>query len=124
MARDGLRILGVAKAAFHGESLRSDPHSYQFELIGLVGLADPVRKEVAPAIQECYAAGIRVVMITGDFAGTAQSIADQVGLVSQEKVITGPELDRMNDEDLRRRVASTNIFARVVPAQKLPLVEA
>src|SRR5581483_5617210 len=76
------------------------------------------------AIQECHAAGICVVMITGDFAGTARSIAGQVGLVGKEKVITGPELDRMDSEELRRRVASTNIYARVVPEQKLRLIEA
>jgi Ca2+-transporting ATPase len=63
-------------------------------------------------------------MITGDFAGTAQSIAAEVGLVSREGVIAGPELDRMNEEELRHRVASTNIFARVVPEQKLRLIEA
>ena len=124
MAREGLRILGVAKARFQGEPLPDDPHVFPFEFLGLVGLADPVRNEVAAVIQECYRAGIRVVMITGDFAGTAQSIAGQVGLVSREGVITGPELDRMNDEELRRRVASTNIFARVVPGQKLRLIEA
>ena len=124
MAREGLRILGVAKAGFHGESLPDDPHAFHFEFLGLVGLADPVRNEVAAAIEECYAAGIRVVMITGDFAGTAQSIARQVGLRSPENVITGPELGHMNEDELRRRVASTNIFARVVPAQKLRLIEA
>jgi Ca2+-transporting ATPase len=123
MAREGLRILGVAKARFHGESLPGDPHAFRFEFLGLVGLADPVRHEVAAAIEECYAAGIRVVMITGDFAGTAQSIAGQVGLRSPEKVITGPELDHLNDEELRRLVAATNIFARVVPEQKLRLIE-
>lgn len=124
MAREGLRILGVAKARFHGEPLPGDPHVFHFEFLGLVGLADPVRTEVAAAIEECYRAGIRVVMITGDFAGTAQSIAGQVGLVSREGVITGPELDHMSVEELRRRVASTNIFARVVPEQKLRLIEA
>ena len=124
MAREGLRILGVAKAGFHGESLPSDPRVFSFAFLGLVGLADPVRDEVPAAIQECHAAGIRVVMITGDFAGTARSIAGQVGLVGKEKVITGPELDRMDSEELRRRVASTNIYARVVPEQKLRLIEA
>jgi P-type Ca2+ transporter type 2C len=124
MAREGLRILGAAKAQFYGEALPDDPHGFQFEFLGLVGLADPVRNEVPAAIQECYAAGIRVVMITGDFAGTAQNIAGRVGLVGQEMVITCPDLERMNDEELRRRITSTNIFARVVPEQKLRLIEA
>ena len=76
------------------------------------------------AIAECYTAGLRVIMITGDYPGTAQSIARQIGLAHPDQVITGPELDAMSDEDLTRRIPSVNIFARVVPEQKLRLVNA
>jgi Ca2+-transporting ATPase len=79
---------------------------------------------VPAAIKECYTAGIRVIMITGDYPATAQNIGRQIGLKSPEEVITGPELDKMSDEDLRRRIASANVFARVVPEQKLRIVNA
>ncbi|HET7640647.1 MAG TPA: cation-translocating P-type ATPase, partial [Ktedonobacteraceae bacterium] len=91
---------------------------------GLVGLADPVRPLVANAVEECYTAGIRVVMITGDYPGTARNIARQIGLKPQDEYITGPELDAMNDTELQERIKTVNIFARVVPEQKLRLVNA
>ena len=124
MAAEGLRILAVARADFGNGALPADPHEFEFKFLGMVGFADPVRPDVANAVQECYAAGIRVVMITGDFAGTAQSIARQIQLQGSERAITGPELDRMDEATLRREVRSTNIFARVVPEQKLRLIEA
>jgi P-type Ca2+ transporter type 2C len=83
-----------------------------------------VRPTVAAALRDCYRAGIRMVMITGDYPGTARSIARQIGLAHPEEVITGPELDGMNEKDLQGRVKTVNIFARVVPEQKLRLVQA
>ena len=124
MANEGLRILAVARAEFRGDVLPEDPHAYQFHLLGLVGLADPIRPEVPAAIQECRTAGIRVVMITGDFAGTARSIARQAGLNEGERVLTGPELEKLSDAELESIVKTVNVFARVVPEQKLRLVEA
>jgi Ca2+-transporting ATPase len=79
---------------------------------------------VPEAVRKCYTAGMRVVMITGDYPGTAQNIARQIGLVPNDMFITGPELDSMDDEELRRRIKTVNIFARVVPEQKLRLVKA
>lgn len=124
MASEGLRILAVARARFGNGVLPEDPHGFEFKFLGLAGLADPVRPEIANAVQECYRAGIRVVMITGDFAGTAQSIARQIRLRESERALTGPDLDRMDDTTLRREVSRVNIFARVVPEQKLRLIEA
>lgn len=124
MAADGLRILAVAKAGFGNDVLPEDPHEFGFSFLGLIALADPVRPEIANAVRECYTAGIRVVMITGDFAGTAQSIARQIQLRESERALTGPDLSRMDDETLRREVGRFNIFARVVPEQKLRLIEA
>ncbi len=124
MAGRGLRVLGVAKAHHAGTELPSSQHEFDFQFLGLVGLADPVRPNVPNAIQECYAAGIRVIMITGDYPGTARNIARQIGLRQADQVITGPELDRMDEEELRHCAGSVNIFARVVPEQKLLLVNA
>jgi Ca2+-transporting ATPase len=124
MANQGLRVLGVAKANFSSRALPEIQHDFTFTFLGLVGLADPIRPTVPNAIRECYTAGIRVVMITGDYPGTAQSIARQIGLKSADNVITGPELDRMSDQELQGRIRDVDIFARVVPEQKLRLVNA
>lgn len=125
MADDGLRVLGVARASFQQSSvLPSEQHDFAFEFIGLIGLADPVRPMVASAVQECYTAGIRVAMITGDYPGTALNIARQIGLKPADTSITGPQLDAMDDITLQERMQTVNIFARVVPEQKLRLVNA
>jgi Ca2+-transporting ATPase len=124
MANDGLRILGVAKSYFRITELPGEQHDFTFEFLGLVGLSDPVRPGVAEAVKECYAAGIRVVMITGDYAGTAAHIAREIGLQPVDQTITGPELDGMDEGELQRRIKRVNIFARVVPEQKLRIVNA
>ncbi|MCX5769480.1 MAG: cation-translocating P-type ATPase, partial [Candidatus Hydrogenedentes bacterium] len=133
MAREGLRVLAVAKALFfvevplpdaEQETTREAQHDFDFQFLGLIGLADPLRPTVPAAIQQCYRAGMRVVMITGDYAETALNIARQIGLKPADKVITGPELDAMDDAELRERVRATSVYARVVPEQKLRLVSA
>src|SRR5579864_335936 len=124
MADRGLRVLGVARAYFHESELPRQQHDFDSEFLGLIGLADPVRPGVPLAVEECHSAGIQVAMITGDYAGTAVNIAREIGLKNPEQVITGSELDSMEDEELQRRVRTTNIFARVVPEQKLRLVRA
>jgi len=124
MAGEGLRVLGVAKAYFQKAPLPGEQHDFKFEFLGLVGLEDPIRPRVPGALQDCHTAGIRVVMITGDYPGTAQNIAHQIGLTPLDQVITGAELDQMSDADLQARVQRVNIFARVMPEQKLRLVNA
>ncbi|HEU5347461.1 MAG TPA: HAD-IC family P-type ATPase, partial [Ktedonobacterales bacterium] len=124
MVKDGLRVLGVARARHDSPMLPGWPDGFAFQLVGLIGLADPIRPEVPAAVQECYDAGVRVVMITGDYPGTAQAIARQIGLRDPEYVITGPMLRELDDATLRERIQTTNIFARVAPEQKLRLVEA
>jgi len=124
MAGEGLRVLGVARARTGAGELPQAPEEFAFEWLGLVGLADPVRPTVKAALAECYAAGIRVVMITGDYPVTAQAIARSIGLKSPDQVVTGPEISTLSDDELAKRVAGVNIFARVVPEQKLRLVEA
>jgi len=124
MADEGLRVLGVAKAVFKPVILPEKQHDFEFSFEGLIGLADPIREQVPSAIKECYQAGVRVIMITGDYPGTAKNIATQIGLKNILDIITGPELDSMNDSELEIRVKNTNIFARVVPEQKLRIVNA
>ena len=102
MAQDGLRVLGVAKGVFGQQTLPGEQHDFTFEFLGLVGLADPVRPTVPAAVQECYTAGIRVVMITGDHPTTAKSIARQAGIKPVDEIITGPELEK-----IRRRGTAT-----------------
>jgi Ca2+-transporting ATPase len=124
LAHNGLRVIGVAKAEFTAASLPGEQHDFPFRFLGLIGLADPVRPHVQGAIRECYDAGVRVVMITGDYAGTAQNIAQQIGLAPCDMVLTGQELDALGDEELKMRIRDVNIFARVVPEQKLRIVNA
>ncbi|PKL40431.1 MAG: ATPase [Spirochaetae bacterium HGW-Spirochaetae-1] len=124
LAEEGLRVLGVAKALLTKSSLPENQHDFDFEFIGLVGLADPIRETVPPAIEECYKAGIRVVMITGDYPVTAQNIGMQIGLRNTDQIITGAELEAMDPAELKERIGTANIFARVVPEQKLLIVNA
>ena len=125
MAEEGLRVLAVAKSYFkEKDNLPRIQHDFVFEFIGLIGLEDPIRPTVPDAVRLCYDAGIKVAMITGDYPKTAQNIARQIGLKNPSEVITGPELEKMDPAQLQERVKSVNIFARVVPEQKLLLVNA
>jgi P-type Ca2+ transporter type 2C len=125
LALKGRRVLGVARARFRRDtSLPEGQHDFDFEFLGLLGLSDPVRPGVPEAIAECSKAGIRVIMITGDYPGTAQSIAREIGIQNASEVISGPELDQMSQEDLADRIKRVNLFARMVPEQKLRLVQA
>lgn len=124
MADRGLRVLGVARAEFAPPDLPAGQHDFQFQFLGLLGLADPIRPEVPSAVRECYEAGIRVIMITGDYPGTARNIARQIGLKPADDIITGTELEAMTDAELRERLKTACIFARSVPEQKLRIVEA
>jgi Ca2+-transporting ATPase len=123
MAADGLRVLGVARARFGGVELPVHPSGFAFEYLGLVGLADPIRASVPAAVAECRSAGIRVVMITGDYPATARAIASQAGLESSQ-IITGEELERYSDADLATHVQEVTVFARIMPEQKLRIVTA
>ncbi len=125
LARDGLRVLGVAQArGLPAGPLPDRQEEFPFSLLGLVGLSDPVRPSAPKAIQECRRAGIRVVMITGDYPETARQIGRQIGLEPLDRVLTGPELDGLDDAAFRDRVREVNIYARIVPEQKLRLVNA
>ena len=124
MAARGRRVLGVAHARFQGVDFPRDPTGFRFEFVGLIALADPIRPAVPGAIRECYDAGMRVLMMTGDHAGTALAIAREIGLESPGGVLTGEELEQLSAAQLRQRIARVSIFARVLPEQKLRLVQA
>ena len=124
MAAEGFRGLGVARAAFDAPALPGGQHDFAFGFLGLLGFSDPVRATVPEAVRECHAAGIRVVMITGDYPATALHIAREIGLPEGGRVIAGPELQKMSDAELAAVIGETHIFARVVPEQKLRIVDA
>lgn len=124
LAAKGLRVLGVAKATIQVQGLPEKQHDFDFEFIGLIGLSDPIRKNVKQAVAECYKAGIRVIMITGDYPVTAMHIASEIGLNNPKECITGQDLEEMSEDDLRERIKGINVFARVIPEQKLKIVNA
>ena len=124
LAVSGQRMLGVAVANWGKDSLPESPEAFAFEFTGLLGFEDPIRSEVPKSIHECYQAGIRTIMITGDHATTALSIAEQAGIKTEGNVITGNELETMDSKALRNRIANTNVFARIIPEQKLLIVKA
>jgi len=121
LAGQGMRVLGVARA--RAQKLPGIQHDFDFAFVGLVGFADPIRPEVPAAIAQCADAGIRVIMITGDYPATAQHIAAQIGLPKGD-LITGSQLAAMSEAELGRRVSAVTLFARVVPEQKLRIVQA
>jgi Ca2+-transporting ATPase len=123
MAAQGLRVLGVAQARFAGEQWPAIEHDFEFEFIGLLGLADPLRAEIPEAVAQCRSAGIRVVMITGDYPATARAIAAQAQLDAGE-VLTGDELAGLSDAALQARLQTVNVCARIAPTQKLRIVQA
>ena len=124
MASEGLRVLGVAKSSIQESLLPEIQHDFNFEFVGLIGLSDPVRPEVPQAVNECRQAGIRVIMITGDYPVTAQNIAKEIGLRNFSECITGAELLEMKEDVLCEKIKTIDVFARVVPEQKLKIVNA
>ena len=124
LGAEGLRVLGVAGARHEGAAWPESQRGFHFNYLGLVAMVDPLRPTVGRAIAECTSAGIRVVMITGDYPVTASAIARAAGLPNAGDVVTGPQLAAMSDAELAARLPSATVFARMVPAQKLRLVQA
>lgn len=123
LAHQGFRVLAVAEALFENETLPDSQHEFEFNFLGIIGLEDPIRPEVPQAIKECHNAGIKVIMITGDFPVTAKSIGQQIGLQNLE-VLTGDDLTKLTEKELQSKMKTTQLFARVLPDQKLRIVEA
>ncbi|HAW57712.1 MAG TPA: ATPase [Bacteroidales bacterium] len=124
MASKGLRVIGVARSKINNENLPIQQHDFDFEFLGLIGLRDPIRENIPQAIDECHKAGIRVIMITGDYPITAINIGKEIGLKNPELFLTGQDIEKLTEEELSERIRKVNIFARVVPEQKLKIVNA
>jgi Ca2+-transporting ATPase len=126
MAREGIRVLAVARSApidaAQLDKLPESARGFAFEYLGLVGFSDPLRSNVPAAVAECKSAGIRVIMITGDYPLTAGAMGRQAGL-DGDRVLSGEDIEKLTDEDLANQLATTSIFARIRPAQKLRIVE-
>jgi Ca2+-transporting ATPase len=123
MASRGLRVLGVARAAHQGERLPDSQREFKFRFLGLVGLADPLRSDVPAAVRECRSAGIRIIMITGDYPETARAIAQQAGIDASD-VLIGDAIEHLSDGELAQRAKCTGVFSRIMPEQKLRIVQA
>jgi len=125
MSEQGLRVIAMAKMLLKDENTVPDTlDGCCLDFCGLVGLADPPRESVKADIQKCVRAGVRVVMITGDNGNTASSIAKQIGMPNNDRIITGDELNKMSDEMLRDKVRKVSIFSRVIPEHKMRIVRA
>lgn len=124
MSHNGLRVLGVAKGITKNGELPVNQHDLNFHFIGLIGFIDPSRPSAPAAIKESYEAGMRVIMITGDYPGTAQFVARKIGIKNPENFITGSLLDKMDEKELIEKIKNVNIFARIVPEQKLKIIDA
>lgn len=124
MSKKGLRVIGVATMSPQSKAdIPATLTDCNLTLCGLIGLADPPRESVKADIKHCVNAGVRVVMITGDNGITASSIAKQIGMPNSDSIITGEELDKMNDEELCEKVRNVSIFSRVVPEHKMRIVK-
>lgn len=124
MAASGLRVLAVAKTNCLYSTLPTNQSDLKLNFIGFIGLEDPVRPEVPAAIKECKSAGVKVVMITGDYPITAKSISIKAGLPANGEIMTGEELNKLTDEELIKKIESISVFARVIPEQKLRIINA
>jgi Ca2+-transporting ATPase len=126
LAADGMRVLAFADRQLQTAPEASSPSDLErgMTLLGLVGMIDPPRPEVRQAVERCRSAGIRAVMITGDHPLTARSIGEAVGIATEGGVVTGLELDTLDEPALRKTIASVSVFARVSPAHKLRIVRA
>lgn len=126
-AEQGMRVLAVAQRANGGSGdtlTYADVEAAGFTLLGMLAISDPPRAEAIAAVAGCREAGIAVKMITGDHRATAEAIGRRVGLGGPGAVLTGPEIDQLGDDELRRVVGNVSVFARASPEHKLRLVKA
>ncbi len=124
LAQDGYRLLGIAEAKFEGDNFSENQQDLNFEFKGIVAFYDPPKENIKVVIKEFYKAGIKVKIITGDSAETTIAIAKQIGFKDYERQISGDELMKLNDTDLRKCVASTHLFTRMFPEAKLRIINA
>lgn len=123
-AEQGYRVIAVANSSVESAVLPDSQIDFEYHFQGLIGLEDPIRPEVPQAIKECNDAGVKVIMITGDFPTTAKSIAQQIGMKADGKILSGSELNKISDNELKNKISDITVFARVLPEQKLRIVRA
>ena len=124
MAKQGYRIIGVAQGIWNKKELPEKQTDFPLQFLGLIGFEDPIRAEVPQAIKECNEAGIKVLMITGDLPETALSIANQIGLDTKGKVLSGKDLNLLDTPQLQEAIMDCSVYARIAPEQKLQLIRA
>ncbi len=124
LTKDGYRILGLAEASFKGENFPKKQQDFEFEFMGIVAFYDPPKKNISAVLQKFYSAGIAVKIITGDNAETTSAIAKQIGFNGYNKTITGEQLMKLTEPDLKKTVMETNIFTRMFPDAKLKIINA
>jgi len=124
LAKRGQRILGVAKGKVENREFPVSQKDFSFEFMGFLGFEDPIRPEVPEAIKQCYSAGIKVIMITGDYPETAKNIGKQAGLNEHDEILTGHDLKNLTESELKEKIRHVNIFARIIPEQKLQIIKA
>ena len=124
LAKRGQRILGVAKGKVENREFPVSQKDFSFEFMGFLGFEDPIRPEVPEAIKQCYSAGIKVIMITGDYPETAKNIGKQAGLNEHDEILTGHDLKNLTESELKEKIKHVNIFARIIPEQKLQIIKA
>ena len=130
MTKDALRVLGLAYRVAkdvpdNPEQVKAEELEKDLVFVGLIGMIDPARTEVRPALEKARDAGIRTVMITGDYPNTARAIAETIGLLQHGRnVMTGAQLDALSDKELRNSIEDTAVFARVSPEHKMRIVDA
>ena len=125
LAENGLRVLAFARKVYHSSVPLTTNDEYDLEYLGMMAEMDPPRPESAPAVEDCLEAGIKPIMITGDHKATASAIARRIGIMQAgDLAVTGPELDRMSDEELSEKLASISVYARVSPNNKIRIVRA
>lgn len=124
LANEGKRVLAVAKSVIDSIDLPSRQQDFKFSFVGFLAFEDPIRQGVKESVASCHAAGIKVMMITGDNETTALSIARQAGIISTGGVLNGTSISQLSLEELKGKLVDTNIFARIIPSQKLKIIEA
>ena len=124
MAEKGYRVIAAATTTWSQQILPDTQQAFDYKFVGFIGFEDPIRPEVPQAVKECNEAGIKVIMITGDYPATAKSIAQQIGLQFSGNILTGKELEEMDEAQLKEKIKTTNIFARIIPEQKLQIIKA
>lgn len=124
MAAEGMRVLAVAEGRHSGADLPLNQHDFNFALLGLIAFEDPLRGSVPHAVTEAHTAGIKVVMLTGDYPATATEIARQAGIYQEAAAMTGSAMALLDEAELQSTIKTTSVYARIMPDQKLRLVQA